>query len=185
MDCSMFRPLDHTKVFVHMVVDNFSRAILAHTVSLEASAGVALKNLKKALKRTKEYGHEMEKTLIVDDGSENKAEVEDYVSEEETLQKLIAQKEIRFSNSMVERVFQKIKHEGVYHREVENYEHAVSVFERETKDYMERPHGALIGATPEEVMSTGQVGITGEMKDNETLKRRIEWNRKGGCTRCR
>jgi hypothetical protein len=49
---------------------------------------------------------------------------------------------------------------------------------------MERPHGALLGATPEEVMNSGEIGINGERRNDEAIRRRVEWNRKGSCSRC-
>ena len=152
---------------------------------MEYMAHISLENLKEALSRAGPLGYKDDKTLLVDDGSENKAEVEDFVQQEEKLQKLIAQKEITFSNSMVERVFQKLKHEGLYHRNVEDHEQTVAVLEEEIWDYMERPHGQHKGLTPKEVLegAVPEDHIPRPFKE-KALEVRVKKNKEDGCEGC-
>ena len=46
MDLTIFRPSDHTRVYIYLIMDNFSRAILGYNASLQYSSEIALQNLK-------------------------------------------------------------------------------------------------------------------------------------------
>lgn len=46
MDVTIFRPSDHSRVYIYLIMDNFSRAIMGWKVSLQYSSEIALENLK-------------------------------------------------------------------------------------------------------------------------------------------
>ena len=150
-DLTEIRIKDRLKVYVSLVIDNYSRTILAWSVSATKQATVTMKNLEKVY-----FMYLADKPpaqLIVDGGSENKG-VTDTFLQTTTIEKLVAQTEISFSNSMVEAVNKKLKYE--YWPEPHNYD--IDSFTRLTEkavvDYNNRPHGELKGLTPFEALKT-------------------------------
>ena len=75
-DLTIYRPLDHTKVYIYFIADNFSRKILAWKASLEHSAKYTFDNLKEIYEKYKIHAVQTDVEFMVDDGSENKAEVD-------------------------------------------------------------------------------------------------------------
>ena len=102
MDVTIYRPLDNTRVYIYFIVDNFSRKILAWKASLKLRADISFDNLKQACIDNDLFDNNTE--LIVDGGSENKGAVDGFILSHENWKKLIAQKDIIFSNSIVEAV---------------------------------------------------------------------------------
>ncbi len=67
MDLTIFRPSDDTRVYIYLIIDNFSRAILGWKASLQYSSVIAMENLKEVC-----YKYDLLKSntqLIVDDGA--------------------------------------------------------------------------------------------------------------------
>ena len=90
--------------------------------------------------------------LFVDDGIENKGFVSNAIENQEMkLNKLIAQKDIHFSNSMVEAVNKPMKYDFLFRAELLDIEHAQRFLETAVEQYNHRPHSALFGLTPYEV----------------------------------
>ena len=126
MDITIFRPSDHTRFYIYLVINNFSRAILSWKASLQNSSEIALENLKKAC-----YKYDLLKSdtqLIVDDGTENKGSINEFLALPEVqLNKQIAQIDIRQSNSMIEAANKRLKYDYLFTKELSNFE-AVDVF---------------------------------------------------------
>ena len=70
MDVTIFRPSDHSRVYLYFILDNFSRAILGRKASLQYSSEVALENLKEVCEKYDLSNSSVQ--LVVDDGPENK-----------------------------------------------------------------------------------------------------------------
>jgi len=105
MDVSHFKTLDNVKFYIYTVVDNFSRKIIAHTVSRKLSAEIRVESLRQAVYN--EFNVEIkgqQLDLIVDGGSENNNHtVADFIKDcEISINKKIALKDVTFSNSIVE-----------------------------------------------------------------------------------
>ena len=93
--------------------------------------------------------------LIVDDGVENKGLLTQYVNQTPVLiNKLVALKDIAFSNSMVEAVNKQMKYDYLFKRDFTSYKH-VKQFLKEyaINDYNNRPYSALFGLTSYEVFN--------------------------------
>jgi len=99
--CNIATP--NSKLALGFALDNFSRFILNFQVSEKVSAEIRMQSIKQAYEQYIMVPGE-EVRLIVDGGVENNNNtVDDYISSEEvSVQKLIAGKDIKFSNSMVE-----------------------------------------------------------------------------------
>jgi putative transposase len=94
--------------------------------------------------------------LISDDGSENNGPVKDFIesSQYPFLQHLVAQKDIQFSNSMIEAANKQLKYRFLYHHHIADYDALVKYVAQEVQDYNNRPHHALFGLTPLEVLNS-------------------------------
>ena len=69
------------------------------------------------------------------------------------LKKHIAQKDIRFSNSMVEAVNKRIKYDFLFRHQLLDFEHTQRFLEKAVEQYNNRPHSSLYGFTPLEVFN--------------------------------
>ena len=153
-DVCIYRPLDYTKVFIYFIIDNYSRMILGWKTSLEYRSAVMLGNLRNVY-----FNYLLEKEypvtdLIVDDGIENKGDVSLAIENQELkLNKLIAQKDIIFSNSMIEAVNKKIKYNFLYRHELLDFNHVERFLATAVEKYNNRPHSSLFGLTPYEVFN--------------------------------
>ncbi len=148
IDVTIFKLPDHTKVYLYVLIDNTSRYILNMTASLKYSPEVSVKNLRQGLSK---YQHPYN-TLLCDGGIENKGAVDDQL-QEYNIQKLIAQKDISFSNSMVEAVNKRIKYDFLYWQYFPNFSSLERYLPKLIAQYNEKPHSALFGFTPKEVFN--------------------------------
>ena len=118
----------------------------AHT---QFSSSIALEVLKNF---TDKYGIKPQTQLITDAGPENSGEVSRYISSTNDITKLIAQKDIIQSNSMVEAVNKHIKYYYLFKKDLKDYQETLNYLNRSIPDYNHKPHGALYGLTPSEVL---------------------------------
>jgi len=89
-----------------------------------------------------------------DDGIENKGFVSTAIENKEIkLNKLVAQKDIRFSNSMVEAVNKRMKYDFLFRAQLLDIEHTQRFLKTAVVQYNNRPHSALHGFTPVEVFN--------------------------------
>jgi hypothetical protein len=89
----------------------------------------------------------------VDGGSENNnAVVDEFIQRSQVgIHKVIAQKDVDFSNSMIEAVFKVIKYQCIYPDDPDAREKLRSLLAFAFHEYDTiRPHGALGGLTPDE-----------------------------------
>ena len=151
-DVCVYRPLDNTKAFIYFIVDNFSRMILGWRISTQYNSSVMLDNL-----RTVYCEYLLEKedplaVLLVDDGIENKGSVSSAIQKQDIkLKRLVAQKDIHFSNSMIEAVNKRMKYDFLFRQQLPDLESTRRFLETAVKQYNNRPHSALFGLTPHEV----------------------------------
>ena len=181
-DVTVFKPMDNTKVYIYFIVDNYSRNILAWKASLKLSAKITFENLREVYEK---YNLKKKHDIIfmTDDGSENKAEVDDYI-ESINLQRLIAQKDITFSNSIIEAVNRKIKYEFLYCKPISDFTDTERCLEKDIPDYSNRPHSALFGLTPNEV-TYGAIPDKERFKHQKQLARAILIMENTNCTNCK
>ncbi len=159
-------------------------------VSLKLSAEIFVQNLKEAY-----YKHFITLTkdkpieLIVDGGPENNNKTVDkfiYDDIDRAIRKLVAQKDIIFSNSMVEAVNKILKYRFLFQHNIPDYESTIKHLNNFIPIYNQRPHSALGGRAPEEVLK----GIELNKKEytmhfKEAQKKRIEENRIVWCENCK
>ena len=97
--------------------------------------------------------------FITDDGVENFGVVSDFIEavNSPSIRHLIAQKDIFFSNSMIEAANKQLKYRFLYHFHIPNHEQLKQFLGQAIRDYNNRPHQSLGGLTPFEVLQGAQV----------------------------
>lgn len=133
-------------------MDNHSRYILNAQASLEYKAIHTFNNLKLGFEKHHIKNTFFKKELLCDGGSENKGVVNDLLAEY-TIKKLLAQKDVHFSNSMVEALNKRIKYDFLFRQYFENIESLQAYMPILIKAYNSKPHTSLFGFTPKEVFS--------------------------------
>ncbi len=161
-DVTVFKPLDQTKAFIYIVQDNFSRAILDYAISLECRARTMMELIRSVHSRYLQPATLSYCQLMTDDGSENYGSVKDFIgsSENPTIQHIIAQKDIEYSNSMVEAAHKNLKYRFLYHKNIPDYKALCEYLPQAVEDYNNRPHAVLDGLTPLEVLNGATVNTT-------------------------
>jgi transposase InsO family protein len=146
---------DNQKGYVYLVQDNYSRALLQHTVARHCKAAIAFSNLEQVYEKHLAPAGIESCRLITDDGSENHGEVREFIqsSNHPVITHLIAQKDIEFSNSMIEAANKHLKYRFLYHQFIPDYNALESCIQKAVDDYNNRPHHALHGLTPLEVLN--------------------------------
>lgn len=151
LDVSVIVLPDQSKVYIQAVLDNYSRYVLAWNVSRENKGIKTTKLLIKALRQSYAVRGLKVPNTYVDGGTENNNEDVETLVHLKLIQKTIAQVEVVFSNSMIERLFLSLKHNHLYHRPLRN----VKGVKREVDFYLSEhnnrmPHSAFTGETPKE-----------------------------------
>jgi len=130
------------------VLDNYSRRILSWRVADSSQSAVTAELLSEAANAM----GMAKPQVLVDGGIENYNADVDEVVESGLLTRVLAQTEIRFSNSLIESWWRGLKHKWLYLHELDSSE----AVEKLVKFYVEQynthlPHSAFQGQTPDEV----------------------------------
>jgi putative transposase len=162
-DLTLFRTADNVKSYIYLIQDNFSRAILCARVSLKYSAEITLKNLERVHDQYLAPAGIPYAQLVTDDGSENFGVVSDYVcnSRLPKIDHVIAQKDIVFSNSMIEAANKQLKYGFLYHQHIADHGQLKIFSQKAVEDYNNRPHHRLGGLTPLEALNGGKIDKAG------------------------
>jgi len=170
------------KVYLHAVIDNFSRRILAwqlaerldplRTCEVLAEAGKAVGCLP---------------TVVADSGVENVNGRVDEQVETGVLRRILALVEVTFSNSMIEAWWRSLRHQW---RNLHMLDSLGSV-KRLVAFYVEQlgtvmPHSAFIGQTPDEIYFGTGGHVPAELKAAHQVarRRRLAENRAVRCRLC-
>ena len=104
------RAVRESKAYLHAIIDNFSRRVLAWRVNDTFIPAVTAELLVEA-------DREIEDTtpqLLVDGGVENYNSAVDKLVDSGLLKRILAQAEIRYSNSLIESWWRVIKHQWLF-----------------------------------------------------------------------
>ena len=182
-DVTEFVTSDNMKFYIHSVLDNFSRKIIAYTVSRDKTAKTRLISLKEAiLLQFSKILSPAELDLIVDGGAENNNfRVRNFIRNcQINIHKKIALKDVHFSNSMIEghfKILKKFLHSrgDVHSRDIHN------VIEYFVKDYNSvRPHYQHWIYTPDEIHLKPELANLKPVFERIN-KERLEANRTSCC----
>ncbi|MEY5133141.1 MAG: hypothetical protein RLZZ198_1145 [Bacteroidota bacterium] len=118
-DVSVFK-IYNVKHYIYLVADNFSRRILSWKVSDKLIASIRVQTIREAYQNASLMESELNVDLIVDGGSENNNSVmDDFIEDSKiNIHKLVALRDIHFSNSLVEAHFSLIKYNYMYRMKI-------------------------------------------------------------------
>lgn len=183
VDTSLVRLVRGGRAYIHAVIDNYSRRILAWRVLDHFEPGITARLFLDASQAMTEG----KPTVFVDGGRENYNSAVDEVIESGLLKRVLAQTEIQYSNSLIESWWRVLKHQWLYFHELDSaqaVENLVTFYVEQYNTYL--PHSAFQGQTPDEMYyGTGQE-IPGQLQEARIAARksRMESNRSQSCRMC-
>jgi transposase InsO family protein len=183
VDATIIKLLDGTKAYVHAVIDNYSRRILAWTVANKLNPMSTCYVLQQAA----DYLHEPETKVYMDSGVENLNRDVDKLLEDGTLERVVAQIDVTFSNSLIESWWRSLKHGWLFINHLDNVVTLRNLIDFYVAEHNQRmPHSAFHGQTPDEMYFGRGATIPDELalKRREAQMKRVDQNRKTGCSDC-
>jgi putative transposase len=184
IDVTVIRLLDGTKAYVHAVIDNFSRRILAWTVADRLDP----MNTHDVLTRAAGNLAESAKAdVFMDSGVENLNGDVDPLFEGSALHRVIAQIDVSFSNSLIEAWWRSLQHRWLFLHQLDSIATVKRLVDFYVTEHNQRiPHAAFEGQTPDEVYFGRGDHVPDELAvlRREARKRRVELNRAVACVAC-
>jgi len=185
IDTTVIRLLDGTRAYVHAVIDNFSRRILAWRVAETFAPGNSVAVLLDASRAA--TLSDAAPLVLADAGVENvNAQVDELIITG-VLRRVLALTELHFSNSMIEAWWRSLKHQWLFLHSLDS----VTTVRRLVAFYVDEhnrvlPHAAFRGQTPDEMyFGTGDT-VPAVLKSGAAAARRTraEVNRSARCQAC-
>jgi putative transposase len=183
VDTTLIRLLDGSRAYLHAVIDNFSRRILAWKVLTTFNPTTTAELLVHAATGLVDQ----KPTLLADGGVENFNSAVDQLVESGLLKRLLAMTEITFSNSLIESWWRALKHQWLYLNTldtVRTLEKLIGFYVNEHNTRL--PHSAFQGQTPDEMyLGTGShIPELLEAARKAARQVRREVNNKKTCPNC-
>jgi transposase InsO family protein len=185
IDTTVIRLLDGTRAYLHAVIDNFSRRILAWRVADTFAAVNSVAVLLEASRGATRSA--ITPVVLADAGVENVNAQVDALIETGVLCRLLAFTELKFSNSMIEAWWRSLKHQWLFLHPLDR----VATIRRLVAFYVHEhnhvlPHSAFRGQTPDEMyFGTGEA-VPADMRARAASARRarLAANRSASCKAC-
>ncbi len=172
-------------MYLHAILDNFSRRILAWRLNDTFETGTTAELLKEAAKGLPEN---TVPSAVMDSGVENVNGTVNELVSDGIIQRILAQFDILESNSMIEAWWRQLKHHWLYLNELDS---ANSVRKFVTF-YVEQhnsvvPHFAFQGQTPDEMVFGTGANVPVDLKEKRATARvaRLAHNRALSCALCK
>jgi transposase InsO family protein len=185
VDVTIIRLLDGTRAYLHAVIDNFSRRILAWALEERLGAGGTCRIL---LEAGRHLGtRPVETAVMTDSGTENVNGNVDALLDAEGLRRILAQVEVSFSNSMIEAFWRSLRHAWLYLHNLDDtttLRRLIEFYMRAHNETM--PHAAFNGQTPDEIYfgNGDQVVIDLAAARVRARQERMNANRMATCRVC-
>lgn len=183
-DVTIFKTPDTIKHYIHFLIDHFSKYIIGYKICSSASS-VAIKEL---LENAYQLHKPNKLQFLTDGGGENvNTTVSNFINSSEIpIEHIIAQKDVVFSNSMVEALNKVIKHQFLFPKEIPNRDQLHKILEQSTEVYNNlRPQMSLGGNTPIETFNGMTIDIsryTQNFDEHKALRREV--NKQNICKVC-
>ena len=164
IDVSVIKLLDGTKTYLHAVIDNFSRQILSWCLAERLSPITTCKILRQAATNL-----DLTPTVVVDSGVENVNGEVDQLVTDGLIERILAQVDVSFSNSMIEAFWRSLRHQWLYLHPLDSIaalKRLIGFYVTEHNESM--PHSAFAGQTPDEI----HFGKDNQIVDHLAIKRR-------------
>ena len=183
-DVTIFKTSDNIKHYIHFLIDHYSKMIIGYRIEKSSSA-IAIKSL--IQNACIEYQPE-KLQFLTDGGSENvNSIVSNFIdSPDIPIEHLIAQKDVVFSNSMIEAINKIIKHQFLHPKEIVNENQLTNIMTDTISNYNTlRPQMSLGGNTPQETFNGLSIDIsryTHNFKEQKALRKQL--NKENACKVC-
>lgn len=150
VDLTIIKLLDGNKIYLHAVIDNFSRRILAWCIDTHFNAMNTVTILQQAARDVVSLSQTP--ILVTDAGVENlNKDVDDLVAAG-WLSRVVALRDVLFSNSMIEAFWRTLKHQWLYLNTLDTPEAVRCLVAFYVNAHnTELPHAAFRGQTPDEM----------------------------------
>jgi transposase InsO family protein len=184
IDTTIVRLLDGTRAYVHAVIDNFSRRILAWHVHDRMEAGSSVRVLVEAGAR---LDSNLRPRLIADGGTENCNAAVDELIASGLLERVLAMVDIKFSNSLIQAWWRSLKHNWLYLHPLDSVASVRKLVAFYVKEHNATiPHAAFEGPTPDEVYFGRGEGVPDTLATarQEARRQRLASNRARQCAVC-
>ena len=188
VDTSVLRLLDGSRIYLRAVIDNFSRRILAWSLTSKLEPLGTAPLLVKAMEATTgSSDNSAAQSLMVDGGVENFNEAVDQLVAQGMLKRILAQTDVRESNSLIERFWLQAKHGWLFLHDLDS----IATVRRLVEFYVTEhntvlPHSAHAGRTPDEVYFHQNLEVPDQLAAARKKARaaRLEANRQRECHEC-
>jgi putative transposase len=185
IDTTVIRLLDGSRAYLHAVIDNFSRRILAWRVADTFSPANSVAVLVEASRTATSSKTTL--AVLADAGVENvNAQVDELIATG-VLRRILASTELKFSNSMIEAWWRSLKHQWLFLHSLDS----VTTVRRLVAFYVHEhntvlPHSAFRGQTPDEMYFGRGDAVPADLAARAAAARRarVEANRSVACGRC-
>jgi putative transposase len=184
VDTTILKLLDGTRAHIHAVIDNFSRKIPAWTVAARLQPTATCQVLLAAGKHLVSAGRPL---LYADSGIENVNAAVDDALLTACLDRVLAQIEVTFSNSMIEAFWRSLKHQWLYLNSLDSIERLRALVESYVEQHnTQMPHAAFSGQTPDEMYFGTAADLPAELAAARGRARdsRLAANRALACEAC-
>ena len=185
IDTTVIRLLDGTRAYLHAVIDNFSRRILAWRVAGTFLPGNSVVVLLEASRRV--ASSDTTPVVLADSGVENVNAQVDALITTGVLRRVLAFTELQFSNSMIEAWWRSLKHQWLFLHSLDS----LATVRRLVAFYVEEhnrvlPHSAFRGQTPDEMYFRTGEAVPADLTICAAAARRarVEANRTATCEAC-
>jgi putative transposase len=166
---TVIRLLDGTRAYIHATIDNFSRKILAWTVAARLEPTSTCQVLLAAGKHLVSAGRPL---LYADAGIENVNGVVNATLFSACLERVLAQVDVTFSNSMIEAFWRSLEHQWLYLNSLDSVERLRTLVAFYVEQHnTQMPHAAFSGQTPDEMYFGMAANLPTELASGRQLAR--------------
>ena len=185
IDVTVIRLLDGSRVYLHGVIDNFSRRILARKLAPRLEPQTTCTVL---IEAGRWLQSDQNPRFVADSGVENINGAVEELLDLGFLRRVLAQVEVTYSNSRIEAFWRSLKHAWLFLNTLDTF----AAVERLVAFYVEQhnkviPHSAFHGQTPDEMyFGTGAAVPEGLIAARRLARdARLTANRALSCGTCR
>jgi len=182
IDVTAIRLITGVKVYLHAVIDNFSRRILVWRLAERLDPTTTCEVL---LEAGKEIG--CVPTVVADSGMENVNGQVDELVKAGVLNRILALVEVTFSNSIIEACWRSLRHQWLYLHMLVSFNSVKRLIAFWVDQYNTvMPHSAFLGQTPDEIYFGTGDHVPAELKaaHRAAQQRRVTENRAARCRLC-
>jgi len=185
IDTTVIRLLDGTRVYLHAVIDNFSRRILAWRVAETFAPVNSVAVLVEAGRGATPSA--TTPVVLADAGIENVNAEVDALLAAGVLRRVLAFTELKFSNSMIEAWWRSLKQQWLFLHSLDS----VATVRRLVAFYVDEhnrvlPHSTFRGQTPDEMYFGTGDAVPADLASHAAAARRarVKANRSAACGTC-